>query len=78
VSEADIVGVEAPLWAETIQTLDEIEYLAFPRLCGYAEIGWSPAAGRSWDEYKVRLGAQGPRLTALGVDFFPAPQVPWQ
>jgi hexosaminidase len=78
VGEADILGVEAPLWAETIRALDEIEYLAFPRLCGYAEIGWSPATGRSWDEYKVRLGAQGPRLTALGVSFFPAPQVPWQ
>ena len=73
-----VLGVEAPLWSETIQTMDDIEFLAFPRLPGYAEIGWSPAEGRGWDEYSGRLAAHGPRLTAMGVDFYPAPQVPWQ
>ncbi len=78
ISETDILGVEAPLWSETLATIDEIEYMTFPRLLGYAEIGWSPAAGRSWDEYRVRLGAQGPRLTLMGVDFYPSPEVPWK
>ena len=55
----NILGVEAPLWSETISTMDEIEYLAFPRLPGYAEIGWSPEEGRNWDEFKVRLGKHG-------------------
>ena len=78
VNEPDIVGVEAALWSETIQTLDDIEYLAFPRLLGYAEIGWSPAENRSWDEYKVRLGAQAARFAALNINFYRAPSVPWQ
>lgn len=38
-------GVEAPLWSETIQTSADIEYMAFPRVAGVAELGWSPAAG---------------------------------
>jgi hexosaminidase len=78
VSEDEILGVEAPLWAETLQTMADIEFMAFPRLPGYAEIGWSPATGRAWDEYRLRLAAHGPRLTALGVNFYRSPQVPWQ
>ncbi len=78
VSEDRVLGVEAPLWSETLETMDDIEMMAFPRLPGYAEIGWSPQASRSWDEYKVRLAAHGPRLSALGVNFHPSPQVPWK
>ena len=47
-------------------------------LAGHAEIGWSPATGRNWTEYKVRLGSHGPRLTNMGINFFADPIVPWQ
>ena len=72
-----ILGVEAPLWSETVTNMDDIEYLAFPRLPGYAEIGWSPAEGRAWDEYKVRLGKHGARMKALDIDFYKSKLVPW-
>jgi hexosaminidase len=78
VSEADILGVEAPLWSETLRTIGDIEYMAFPRLPGIAEIGWSPAAGRRWDEYRLRLAAQGKRMDALGVNFYRAPEIKWE
>jgi hexosaminidase len=77
-AEGDILGVEAPLWSETLQTMDDIEFMVFPRLLGEAEIGWSPATGRGWDEYRLRLGAHGPRLAALGVHFYPSAQIDWQ
>lgn len=72
-----VFGVEAPLWSETISTSDHIEYLAFPRLAGIAELGWSPPARHDWDAFRVRLGAQGPRWSALGIDYYRSPQVPW-
>jgi hexosaminidase len=78
ITEDEILGVEAALWAETLQTMADIEFMAFPRLPGYAEIGWSPATGRGWDEYRLRLATHGPRLTALGVNFYKSTQVPWQ
>jgi len=78
IAEANIVGVEAPLWTEYIPTLPDVEYMAFPRLAGYAEIGWSPAAGRSWDEYKVRIGSQGSRLKSMGVNVYESSEIPWQ
>jgi N-acetyl-beta-hexosaminidase len=73
-----ILGVEAPLWSETLQTLQDIEYMAFPRLIGYAEIGWSPQSGRTWAEYRDRLATHGPRLTFMNVNFFRSPMVPWK
>jgi len=75
--ESSIVGVEAPLWSETTTTMRDVEFLAFPRLAAVAEIGWSRREHRRWNEFKRRLGAQAPRWTALGVNFYRSPQVPW-
>ncbi len=77
-AESAILGVEAPLWSETLRTMADIEYMAFPRLSGIAEIGWSAAAGRSWDEYRLRLAAQGARWSAMGVNFYRSPEIPWE
>jgi hexosaminidase len=78
VPSSSVLGVEAPLWTETIVTRSDMDYMAYPRLPGYAELGWSPVSGRNWSEYKVRLGSHGPRLTAMGVNFYRDTVVPWQ
>ncbi|MFF8590676.1 beta-N-acetylhexosaminidase [Streptomyces sp. NPDC015220] len=70
-------GVEAPLWSETLSTSAHIDAMAFPRLPGAAELGWSPQATHDWDAYKVRLAAQAPRWDALGIGYYRSPQVPW-
>jgi len=77
IPEASIAGVEATLWSETLGTLEDFEYMAFPRLAGVAEFGWSPASVRNWEEYRMRLAAHAARWTALGVNFRRSPQVPW-
>ncbi len=77
INRENIIGVEAPLWSETVAVMDEIEYMVFPRLPGYAEIGWSPPAGRNWDEYKIRLGKHGSRMKSMDIDFYKSAKVPW-
>ena len=77
VAEASVLGVEAPLWTEKVRTLADIEYLAFPRLPAIAELGWSPASTHDWNRFRRRLAAQGPRWTAMGLNFYRSPQVPW-
>ena len=77
VTRRDILGVEAALWTETITNMNDIEYMVFPRLSGYAEIGWTPATQRNWEEYKVRLGNHAPRYKALNIDFYKSTRVPW-
>jgi hexosaminidase len=72
-SEANIIGVEAPLWTETVETMADIETLVFPRLPGLAESGWSPQARRDWFTYRQRP-ARTKRGRAMDVHL-PATQV---
>jgi hexosaminidase len=75
--EADILGLEAPLWTETVLTMKDIEYLTFPRLPGIAELAWSPK-GQSWEEYGQRLASHGKRMEAMGINFYKSPDVDWE
>jgi hexosaminidase len=77
VPESAILGVEAPLWTETVANIRDAEFLAFPRLAALAEVAWSRGDRRSWEEFRVRLGRQAPRWSALGINFYRAPEVPW-
>lgn len=77
VGKENIIGIEAPLWAETITKLDDIEYLMFPRLPGYAEIGWTSASMRNWDEYKYRLAKQAGFFEKMGINYYKSSKVPW-
>jgi N-acetyl-beta-hexosaminidase len=77
ISENDLLGVEAALWTETVETTADIEWLLFPRLPGIAEVAWSPAAARNWPDYHSRLAAHAARLVALGINFYRAPAVAW-
>ena len=68
--ENNIIGLEAPLWSETITNIKELEYMAFPRVIGIAEIGWSQKENRNWQEYKQRLEYQYKRLDKLEVNYY--------
>ena len=77
IGKENIIGVEAPLWTETITNIEELEYMVFPRLPGIAEIGWSPAAVRKWEDYKIRLGKQADRFKAMHINYYASSLVPW-
>lgn len=74
----DIVGIEAPLWSETITNTEDLEYLAFPRLPGYAEIGWTKPEKRNWENYRKRLGEHGAILEKLDINFYRSTLVEWK
>ena len=78
VNEKEILGVEAPLWTEQLASMADLEYMTYPRLPGYAEIGWTPQVERNWEDYRLRLAGQGPRWTVLGVNFFRSAEIPWK
>ncbi|MPZ81409.1 MAG: family 20 glycosylhydrolase [Actinophytocola sp.] len=77
VPESAVLGVEAPLWSETLEISDHIEFMAFPRLPAIAELGWSPWSTHDWESFRTRLAAQAPRWTELGIDFYRSPQIDW-
>ncbi len=72
-----VLGIEAPLWSETISNIDELEYLAFPRIIGYAELGWTIPENRNWDDYKARLANQTAFLNQMSVQYYPSPLINW-
>ncbi|MGC4815746.1 family 20 glycosylhydrolase [Micromonospora sp. DT228] len=77
VPAAAVLGVEAPLWTESVTSLADIEFLLLPRLPAIAELGWSPRATHDWADFRDRLAGQGPRWAAAGITFHRAPEVPW-
>ncbi|KJL41104.1 Beta-N-acetylhexosaminidase [Microbacterium trichothecenolyticum] len=81
VDDSGILGVEAPLWTETIRTAADIDTMAFPRAAAAAEAAWSPATGasdlRTWASFRQRVGALGPLWTSMGIGFHPSDEIPW-
>ena len=78
IDDENIIGIEAPLWSETISNFEELSYLAFPRLLGYAEIGWSKTDQRNWEEYQNRLIEHGVLLDSLSINYYRSPKVAWK
>ena len=74
-----VLGLEAPVWTETADTLADVDYLAFPRITAYAELGWSPQTVTSggFTDFATRVAAQGPRWDELGITYYHSTQIPW-
>lgn len=77
IQRKDILGVEAPLWTETIETRADIEYMVFPRLAAIAEIAWSPASNRNWEDFSRRIVAHGRTWDRREINFYRTPKVQW-
>ena len=77
VTASSLLGLEAPLWAETLITRQDYEYLAFPRLAAIAELAWSAQQQVNWEDFRRRMAAQGTRLAAIGINFARVPGVDW-
>ncbi|MGC5332298.1 beta-N-acetylhexosaminidase [Micromonospora sp. DT62] len=72
-----VLGVEAPLWTESVTSRAEVEFMLFPRLPAIAELGWSPRARHDWAGFRDRLASHGPRWAAAGMAFHRSPEIPW-
>jgi len=70
ITDNNIVGVEAPIWTETLKTLSDVEYMAFPRITCCAEIGWTPAAKKNWNDFEYRLLLQQKRWDEMKINYY--------
>ncbi|MFC1421523.1 family 20 glycosylhydrolase [Streptacidiphilus cavernicola] len=73
-----VAGVEAPMWSETLRSTDDLSTMLLPRLPALAEVGWTPAAERYWDEFQQRLADQAQYWQAQGLPFTRTTDVPWK
>lgn len=67
--ESYCMGVQGNLWAETLNDFGELQYQLLPRMLALAEIGWLPAADKSWASFYNRLQQQDEILDALGYTY---------
>lgn len=76
---AHVLGSQCQLWTEYMPDPRHVEYMAFPRVCAFAEAVWSPRERRSFDDFSARLALHLARLDALDVNYRPldGPR-PWQ
>ena len=66
-----ILGAQGNLWSTFIPTMHQLEYMAFPRAAALAEVLWSPAGTRDWDDFERRVAVQEKRYALAGVGFRP-------
>jgi hexosaminidase len=68
VQRRHILGLQANLWTEHIQTEQRVEWMALPRAAAVAEVGWS-AQPRSWPGFLERLNSMADRYRAFGLHY---------
>jgi hexosaminidase len=77
-----LLGAQAELWTEHLDSARRLDYAAFPRLAAFADVVWTgePVDQRDTDAFLERLERDHlPRLAAFGVEFRPSTGPhPWQ
>jgi hexosaminidase len=63
-----VLGIEASVWTEFIETKRYLEFMTFPRLLAFAEVAWRPKGPRDEKEFEERLGPHIEALRAKGID----------
>ena len=64
-----ILGVQANIWTEYIQTPEHLEYMAYPRASAIAEVGWTSLRQKDYEDFTARLKTHFERLKYLGVNY---------
>jgi hexosaminidase len=75
-----VLGIQANLWTEHMQTEERVQWMALPRAAALAEVGWSAAERRRWPDFLERLVPMFARYRAFGLNyadsvFAPAAQI---
>jgi hexosaminidase len=68
--QSHILGAEACVWTPDIAGMRDAEEMTFPRLSAVAEVVWSPASSRNWNDFSRRLPAEYQRLDACGIHYW--------
>jgi len=70
-----IIGGQANVWTEYLETPAAVEYMAFPRMLALSEVLWSRPGDKNYADFLRRLNANLARLDAQNVNYrIPEPQ----
>ena len=66
--QSQVLGVEAAVWTEFIETERYLEFMTFPRLLALSEVAWSAKGPRDDAEFERRLEPHIEDLRAKGIN----------
>lgn len=64
-----IMGAQANMWSEYLETTDQVEYMLLPRLCALSEVVWTPPSSKNLDDFLSRLSTHYDLLASKGYNF---------
>ena len=64
-----IMGAQANMWTEYVETTDHVEYMLMPRLCALSEVVWSPKNLRDYKNFSDRMIKQYEILLLKKINF---------
>lgn len=65
-----VLGMQANLWAETVQSTQRFDYLMFPRIAALAESAWSSDETKDFPQFMERLKLQLPLYRRAGLYYY--------
>ncbi len=73
-----VIGIEGPMWSELVISDDRADDRLWPRSIAVAEVAWTKASNRNFQDFTERLAKQALRLDNLGIKYFKSPEVQWK
>ncbi|MBI6115897.1 beta-N-acetylhexosaminidase [Salegentibacter maritimus] len=67
----NVIGTGAQMWGEWIPTSGYMDYMVFPRIAAYAEVGWTQPKQKDFNRFMSRLPALLETWTDKGIYFAP-------
>ncbi|MFT3942824.1 MAG: family 20 glycosylhydrolase [Ancrocorticia sp.] len=67
-----VVGVEACIFTETIETIDELIYMLMPRLAAVAEVAWCGSGVDGWESFARRMAV---RTSSWDFPWYRSPEI---
>ncbi|MDD3812916.1 MAG: family 20 glycosylhydrolase [Bacteroidales bacterium] len=64
-----ILGGQANLWTEYVADPDHADYMTYPRLAALAEVCWSLATNKDYEDFLTRLTQQIKRYNYLDINY---------
>jgi hexosaminidase len=74
---AQVAGVEAAIWAETISDFGDLSFLLLPRLPGVAHQAWSDPQAATWTDHRDRLAWHGRMWAQDDLTYFRSSKINW-
>jgi hexosaminidase len=64
-----VLGAGGNLWTEVVPNYAHAQYMVYPRACAMAEVTWTDAALKNWQDFRRRLDVHFQRLKAQAVNY---------